>query len=113
MVVYHFIMVKRAHSEGRCARGTSQLCDILYMCSNLHGRLPKRWRVRGAGAVQMRRGLRRRTLRTRPGRVRGARAPRRPRALCAPRALRQHTRLLLLRLQGRLQAGPAKGPLRR
>lgn len=111
--------MKRANPRGAftlilnamCTQKYRYLCHTFFMFSNLHGRMPERWRMRGARAVRVRSGIRRRAVRARLGRVRGARAPRRPRALRAPRALRQHARLLLLRVQGGLQARPAKGSL--
>lgn len=88
--------------------------------SDLYGRLPERRRVRGSRALRMRARVRRRALRARRGRVRAPRAPRDPRAPLAPRravraarCLRQHARLLLLRVPRRLPARPAPRHLRR
>lgn len=71
----------------------------------------------------MRARVRRRALRARRGRVRAPRVPRAPRAPLAPlaprravraaRRLRQHARLLLLRVPRRLPARPAPRHLRR
>jgi hypothetical protein len=70
--------------------------------SHVHRRVPERRRVRSAGAVRVRARFRRRAVRARRGRVRGGGAPSGACTLRATRALRQHARLLLLRLPRRV-----------